>query len=505
MEDKKTAVFRVEHFNAAHRLHNASLSAEENQLVFGKCNNPNYHGHNYTLIVKVTGVTDPITGYVIDLKILSDHIKTEVIERFDHKNLNLDTSEFKHLNPTAENIAKPDKNTSQNNNANKQNAMIKNPDTTIETPMRKDAFSQSDEEKIDKIALHFKGIMETLGLDLKDDSLNGTPRRVAKMYVNELFSGLNPLNKPDITLFENSYRYSEMLVEKGITFYSSCEHHFVPIFGKAHIAYISSGKVIGLSKLNRIVNYFSKRPQVQERLTMQIAKDLQNQLQTEDKGEKVDLEYYKEQLEAKEDMLLRTTAFLGDIQKKLEIKNNELKEKQRDILSSFDFAKIIQTSVQPDTSILKVFFKDACYEVLQQIAIGGDTIFVKNTNSGLFFGLLDATGHANGKALLLTKDGIVRKLQTSKTSIGQNQNVQLCSFELDYEKNGKLILFSDGLVDQFGGNNDKKYMTRQLSELLEKNHQKKTDELAETILQAHLSWKGTNDQTDDISYIIIEF
>lgn len=169
--------------------------------------------------------------------------------------------------------------------------MIKNPDTTIETPMREDAFAESDEQKIDKIASYFKGIMETLGLDLKDDSLNGTPVRVAKMYVNELFSGLNPLNKPDITLFENTYRYNEMLVEKGITFYSSCEHHFVPIFGKAHIAYISSGKVIGLSKLNRIVNYYSKRPQVQERLTTQIAKDLQSQLQTEDVALLVDAKH----------------------------------------------------------------------------------------------------------------------------------------------------------------------------------------------------------------------
>lgn len=176
----------------------------------------------------------------------------------------------------------PDKNSSQENTVTIQNTMTKIADTTIETPMRKDAFLQSDEEKIEKITLHFKSIMETLGLDLGDDSLKGTPRRVAKMYVNELFSGLNPLSKPDITLFENTYRYNEMLVEKGITFYSSCEHHFVPIFGKAHIAYISSGKVIGLSKLNRIVNYFSKRPQVQERLTMQIAKDLQHQLQTED-------------------------------------------------------------------------------------------------------------------------------------------------------------------------------------------------------------------------------
>ena len=154
--------------------------------------------------------------------------------------------------------------------------------TSVNTPLRSDAFVMSDNEKKQKIECYFGKIMETLGLDLNDDSLKGTPERVAKMYVNELFSGLNPSNKPEITLFENKYHYNEMLVEKGITFYSNCEHHFVPIFGKAHVAYISSGKVIGLSKLNRIVNYFAKRPQVQERLTMQIAKDLQAHLQTED-------------------------------------------------------------------------------------------------------------------------------------------------------------------------------------------------------------------------------
>lgn len=149
------------------------------------------------------------------------------------------------------------------------------------TPLREDAFELSDVEKVAKIEEHFRAIMETLGLDLTDDSLNGTPHRVAKMYVKELFSGLNPTNKPKATLFENKYKYNEMLVEKDISFYSNCEHHFVPIFGKAHVAYISSGKVIGLSKLNRIVQYFAKRPQVQERLTVQIAKELQQILQTE--------------------------------------------------------------------------------------------------------------------------------------------------------------------------------------------------------------------------------
>lgn len=154
--------------------------------------------------------------------------------------------------------------------------------TSIDTPMKKDAFIMNDDEKIKKIESHFKSIMETLGLDLNDDSLAGTPERVAKMYVKEIFSGLNPANKPKIALFENRYQYNQMLVEKDITFYSNCEHHFVPIFGKAHLAYISNGKVIGLSKLNRIVQYFAKRPQVQERFTMQIAKELQKVLKTED-------------------------------------------------------------------------------------------------------------------------------------------------------------------------------------------------------------------------------
>jgi GTP cyclohydrolase IA len=150
-----------------------------------------------------------------------------------------------------------------------------------DTPMRADAFDLSDKEKIAKIEAHFRGIMETLGMDLTDDSLKGTPRRVAKMYVQEIFSGLDPANKPKITLFENKYKYNEMLVERDISFYSSCEHHFVPIFGKAHVAYIAGEQVIGLSKLNRIVQYFAKRPQVQERLTVQIGTELSKILGTE--------------------------------------------------------------------------------------------------------------------------------------------------------------------------------------------------------------------------------
>ncbi len=153
--------------------------------------------------------------------------------------------------------------------------------TSIETPLKKDAFEITDEEKIEKIQGYFKEIMETLGLDLEDDSLRGTPYRVAKMYVKELFSGLDPKNKPSISTFDNKYQYSKMLVEKNIEFESACEHHFLPMRGKAHVGYISSGKVIGLSKMNRIVQYYGKRPQVQERLTIQILKELQSALNTE--------------------------------------------------------------------------------------------------------------------------------------------------------------------------------------------------------------------------------
>lgn len=140
----------------------------------------------------------------------------------------------------------------------------------------------NDDEKIRIIANHFKGIMHTLGLDLNNESLKDTPQRVAKMYVKEIFSGLNPANEPEITLFENKYQYNKMLVEKNITLYSYCEHHFVPIVGKVHVAYISKGKVIGLSKINRLVQYYAKRPQVQERLTIQIAEGLKKAIGTED-------------------------------------------------------------------------------------------------------------------------------------------------------------------------------------------------------------------------------
>ncbi len=154
--------------------------------------------------------------------------------------------------------------------------------TSYDTPLRKDAFDKTDNEKIESISWHFEKIMETLGLDLNDDSLRETPFRVAHMYVKEIFSGLDPAKKPFIALFENKYKYNQMLVEKNITFYSNCEHHFVPMMGKVHVAYISSGKVIGLSKINRIVQYYAKRPQVQERLTIQIANELRSVLNTRD-------------------------------------------------------------------------------------------------------------------------------------------------------------------------------------------------------------------------------
>ncbi|WP_369999540.1 GTP cyclohydrolase I FolE [Winogradskyella sp.] len=154
--------------------------------------------------------------------------------------------------------------------------------SSSDTPMRSDAFKLSDKEKVDIIKDDVRHIMETLGLDLKDDSLKGTPSRVAKMFVNEIFGGLDPDKKPKASTFSNKYQYGEMLVEKNITVYSTCEHHLLPIVGKAHVAYISNGSVVGLSKMNRIVDYFAKRPQVQERLTIQIVRELQSVLNTED-------------------------------------------------------------------------------------------------------------------------------------------------------------------------------------------------------------------------------
>ena len=154
--------------------------------------------------------------------------------------------------------------------------------SSAHTPLRENAFDKSDAEKIELIKADVKNILDTLGLDLTDDSLKGTPQRVAKMFVNEVFAGLHPKRKPKASTFENKYKYGEMLVEKNITVYSTCEHHLLPIVGKAHVAYISNGTVVGLSKMNRIVDYFAKRPQVQERMTMQIVHELQNVLGTPD-------------------------------------------------------------------------------------------------------------------------------------------------------------------------------------------------------------------------------
>ena len=178
--------------------------------------------------------------------------------------------------------------------------------------MKKDAFKLSDGEKKKKIAILFEEIMDVMGLDLTDDSLKGTPERVAKMYIDEIFSGLNPKNKPKVALFDNKYQYNQMLVEKDITFYSNCEHHFVPIIGKAHISYISSGKVIGLSKLNRIVQYYAKRPQVQERLTNQIAEELKGILGTEDVAVIIDAKHLCVSSRGiKDDTSATVTAFYG--------------------------------------------------------------------------------------------------------------------------------------------------------------------------------------------------
>ena len=154
--------------------------------------------------------------------------------------------------------------------------------TSSSTPLRKDAFDLSKAEKIDLIKNDVKHILETLGMDLTDDSLSGTPKRVAKMFVNEIFGGLDPEDKPKASTFDNKYQYGEMLVEKNITVYSTCEHHLLPIVGRAHVAYISNGSVIGLSKMNRIVDYYARRPQVQERLTIQIVRELQDALGTKD-------------------------------------------------------------------------------------------------------------------------------------------------------------------------------------------------------------------------------
>ena len=188
--------------------------------------------------------------------------------------------------------------------------------SSADTPLRPDAFDLDDELKVELIEKHFREIMHIMGLDLTDDSLAGTPNRVAKMYVKEIFSGLNPANKPEARLFENKYQYNQMLVEKDITFHSNCEHHFVPIIGRAHVAYISSGKVIGLSKINRIVQYFAKRPQVQERLTVQIANELTEALQTDHVAVVMDAAHLCVSMRGIQDVNSRTVTsqFLGKFQ-----------------------------------------------------------------------------------------------------------------------------------------------------------------------------------------------
>jgi GTP cyclohydrolase I len=194
--------------------------------------------------------------------------------------------------------------------------------TSYDTPIKKNAFEKNDIQKKQIIEFHFRKIMETLGLDLSDDSLNGTPKRVAKMYIDEIFSGLDPKNKPSISLFENKYQYNEMLVEKNISFYSNCEHHFVPIVGKTHIAYISSGQVIGLSKINRIVNYFAKRPQVQERLTNQIAQELCQILKTKDVAVIIDAKHLCVSSRGiKDNSSTTVTTFYGGKFKSKDVKN----------------------------------------------------------------------------------------------------------------------------------------------------------------------------------------
>ncbi|MBY5956590.1 GTP cyclohydrolase I FolE [Membranicola marinus] len=178
--------------------------------------------------------------------------------------------------------------------------------TSIDTPLKKGAFDLSDEEKMDIIADKFGEIMDTLGLDLSDDSLKGTPYRVAKMFVKEIFYGLNPENKPKMSLFDNKYQYDKFIIEKDITVNSTCEHHFLPVVGKAHVGYISNGTVIGLSKINRIVDFFARRPQVQERMTRQILEELKKDLNTEDVIVMVDAKHFCVATRGIEDMASTT-------------------------------------------------------------------------------------------------------------------------------------------------------------------------------------------------------
>lgn len=201
--------------------------------------------------------------------------------------------------------------------------------TSADTPLREDAFELSDAEKIARIQESVKDILTTLGMDLTDDSLNGTPKRVAKAFVKELFGGLNPANKPELSTFENTYKYGEMLVEKNIVVYSTCEHHLLPIVGRAHVAYISKGRVIGLSKMNRIVDHFAKRPQVQERLTMQVVQAMQEALGTEDVACVIDAKHLCVNSRGIKDIESSTvTAEYGGV-----FKNKEVKRELLDYIS----------------------------------------------------------------------------------------------------------------------------------------------------------------------------
>lgn len=205
--------------------------------------------------------------------------------------------------------------------------------TSINTPLRPDAFEMDDDEKIALIQNHFSEIMNVLGLDLNDDSLNGTPRRVAKMFVKEIFGGLNPENRPDTKLFENKFGFRQILLEKDISFHSNCEHHFVPFYGKAHVAYIPNESIIGLSKLNRLVKYYAQRPQVQERLTQQIAKDLQDTLATQDVAIVLEAKHLCVSSRGVEDISSSTvTCFYGGA-----FKNKETKEELFALLNTNKF------------------------------------------------------------------------------------------------------------------------------------------------------------------------
>jgi GTP cyclohydrolase I len=196
---------------------------------------------------------------------------------------------------------------------------------SAETPLRSDAFVLSEEEKMARIEKDVANILETLGMDMSDDSLKGTPKRVAKMFVQEVFGGLNPVRSPKLSTFENKYKYGHMLVEKNITLYSTCEHHLLPIIGKAHVAYISNGTVIGLSKMNRIVDFFSKRPQVQERLTRQIVHMLQSALETKDVACVIDAKHLCVNSRGIRDVDCSTvTAEFGGAFNKSEVKNEFL-------------------------------------------------------------------------------------------------------------------------------------------------------------------------------------